>query len=104
LKAALDLDWDDEAALPHALGVVLGAVGRVEQLAAELGGASHPAVVKGLAAAGQVQQQDTVVDQDGIVTLRQGWLGTGGSRSRIPRCATAARPSVCGSTATSATC
>src|SRR5215211_6544629 len=27
LKAALDLDWDDEAALPRALGVVLAAVG-----------------------------------------------------------------------------
>jgi IS5 family transposase len=72
LKAALDLDWDDSAALPHALGVVLAAVGRVEQLAAELGGGSDPAVVKGLAAARQVQAQDTVVGQDGIVTLRQG--------------------------------
>jgi hypothetical protein len=72
LKAALDQDWDDEAALPHALGVVLGAVGRVEQLAAELGGGSDPAVVKGLAAARQVQEQDTVGGQDGIVTLRQG--------------------------------
>jgi len=30
LKAALDLDWDDPAALPHALGVVLAAVGRIE--------------------------------------------------------------------------
>jgi hypothetical protein len=38
LKAALDLDWDDPAALAHALGVVLTAVGRVEGLAAELGG------------------------------------------------------------------
>jgi Transposase domain (DUF772) len=28
LKAALDLDWDDPAALGHALGVVLAAVGR----------------------------------------------------------------------------
>jgi transposase len=72
LKAALDLDWDDPAALPHALRVVLGAVGRVEQLAAELGGGSDPAVVRGLAAARQVQAQDTVVGHDGIVTLRQG--------------------------------
>src|SRR6266508_2677578 len=30
LKAALDLDWDDPAALGQALGVVLGAVGAVE--------------------------------------------------------------------------
>lgn len=72
LKAALDLDWDDPAALTQALGVVLGAVGRVERLAAELGGGNDPAVVQGLAAARQVQQQDTVVSQDGIVTLRQG--------------------------------
>ena len=72
LKAALELDWDDSAALPQALGVVLAAVGRVERLAAELGGGSDPAVVKGLAAARQVQQQDTVVGHDGIVTLRQG--------------------------------
>ena len=72
LKAALDLDWDDPAALPHALGVMLAAVGRVEQLAAALGGGSDPAVAKGLAAARQVQAQDTVVGHDGIVTLRQG--------------------------------
>ena len=72
LKAALELDWDDSAALPQALGVVLAAVGRVERLAAELGGGSDPAVVQGLAAARQVQQQDTVVGHDGIVTLRQG--------------------------------
>jgi Transposase DDE domain len=52
--------------------VVLGAVGRVEQLAAELGRGSDPAVAKGLAAARQVQDQDTIVGHDGIVTLRQG--------------------------------
>jgi len=71
LKAALDLDWDDPAALPHALGVVLGAVGRVEQLAAALGG-DDPRVADGLAAARQVQGQDTVVGADGVVQLRQG--------------------------------
>jgi hypothetical protein len=43
--------------------VVVAAVGRVEQLAAELGGGSDPAVAKGLAAARQVQEQDTVVGQ-----------------------------------------
>src|SRR6266545_6050648 len=72
LKAALDLDWDDEAALPHALGVVLAAVGRVEALAAELGGAGEPAVAKGLAAARQVREQDTVVGDDGSMRIRRG--------------------------------
>jgi hypothetical protein len=72
LKAALDLDWDDPAALPHALGVVLAAVGRVEELAGELGGGSDPQVAQGLAAARQVQAQDTVVGADGTPGLRQG--------------------------------
>lgn len=72
LKAALDLDWDDEAALPHALGVVLAAVDRVEALAAELGGGSDQAVAQGLAAAHQVQAQDTVVGADGVVRIRRG--------------------------------
>jgi Transposase DDE domain/Transposase domain (DUF772) len=72
LKAALDLDWDDEAALPHALGVVLAAVGRVEELAAELGGTQDPDVARGLAAARQVQAQDTLVGDDGATRLRQG--------------------------------
>jgi hypothetical protein len=72
LKAALDLDWDDPAALPHALGVVLAAVGRVEALAAELGGGSDPAVARGLAAARQVQAQDTLVGDDGVTRIRQG--------------------------------
>jgi hypothetical protein len=71
LKAALDLDWDDPAALQHALGVVLAAVGRVEGLAAELGG-DDPRVADGLAAARQVRDQDTVAGADGIVGLRQG--------------------------------
>jgi hypothetical protein len=72
LKAALDLDWDDPAALQHALGVVLGAVGRVEGLAAEFGGAKDPGVARGLAAARQVQDQDIVVGPGGVVQLRQG--------------------------------
>ena len=72
LKAALDLDWDDPAALPHALGVVLAAVGQVEGLAVELGGGSDPAVAQCLAAARQVQAQDTVVGDDGVTRLRQG--------------------------------
>jgi Transposase DDE domain/Transposase domain (DUF772) len=72
LKAALDLDWDDAAALPYALGVMLAAVGRVEGLAAELGGQQDPDVARGLAAARQVQQQDTLVGDDGATRLRQG--------------------------------
>jgi hypothetical protein len=72
LKAALDLDWDDPAALQEALGVVLGAIGRVEELAGELGADRDPQVAKGLAAARQVQDQDTVVGADGVVRIRQG--------------------------------
>jgi Transposase DDE domain/Transposase domain (DUF772) len=71
LKAALDLDWDDPAALQQALGMVLAAVGRVEQLAAELGG-GDPQVARGLAAARQVRDQDVVTDEQGVVRLRQG--------------------------------
>jgi hypothetical protein len=104
LKAALDLDWDDPASLQQALGVMLVAVGRVEGLAAELGGSQDPAVARGLAAARQIQSQDTVVGVDGVRQIRQGVARDGGSRSRIPSWATAARPAASGSTATSATC
>jgi transposase len=72
LKAALDLDWEDPAALQHALGAVLAAVGRVEELVGELGAQGDPQVATGLAAARQVQGQDTVVGADGIARLRQG--------------------------------
>jgi transposase-like protein DUF772/DDE family transposase len=72
LKAALDLDWDDPTALEQALGVVLGAVGRVEQLAADLGRAGDPRVAEGLAAARQVRDQDTVRGADRILRLRHG--------------------------------
>ncbi len=72
LKAALDLDWDDPAARQHALEVVLAAVDRVEQLAAELGGGGDPAVARGLAAARRVQAQDSVVGADGVTRIRQG--------------------------------
>jgi hypothetical protein len=52
---------------------VLGvAVGRVEGLAAEVAGGSDPAVAAGRAAARQVRDQDTVVDQDGVRQIRQG--------------------------------
>jgi Transposase DDE domain len=72
LKAALDLDWDDPAALQEALGVVLGAVGRVQELAAGLGAAGDPQVAEGLAAARQVRDQDTVIGSDGVAQIRQG--------------------------------
>jgi transposase len=72
LKATLDLDWDDEAALPHALQVVLAAVDRVEQLAAELGGAADQGVTQGLAAVRQVRDQDTVTGADGMARIRVG--------------------------------
>jgi transposase len=72
LKAALDLDWDDEAALGQALGVVLGAVGRVEALVAELAGGQDPGVAAGLQAVRQVRDQDVVVGADGTATIRQG--------------------------------
>ncbi len=72
LKAALDLDWDDPAALGHALGVVLGAVGRVEGLAAELGGGGDPQVAAGLAAARQVRDQDVGTDEQGVARIRRG--------------------------------
>ena len=38
VKAALDLDWDAPTAREQALGVVLDALGRVEQLACVLAG------------------------------------------------------------------
>ena len=72
LKAALDLDWDDPAALEHALGVLLVAVGRVEGLAAEVAGGSDSAVANGLAAARQVRDQDVVGDEQGVARIRQG--------------------------------
>jgi hypothetical protein len=72
LKAALDLDWDDPAALGQALGVVLGAVGRVEALVAELAGGQDPGVAAGLQAARQVRDQDVVVGADGAASIRQG--------------------------------
>jgi hypothetical protein len=103
LKAALDLDWDDPAALQHALGVLLVAVGRVEGLAAAVAGGSDPAVAAGLAAARQVRDQDTMVDEDGVRQIRQGVARDRRISIQNPRCVTAARPRANGSTATSAT-
>ena len=72
LKAALDLDWDDAAARHQALGVVLGALERVEWFAARPAGQEDPRVVEGLQAARQVRDQDTVVGCDGVVQIRHG--------------------------------
>jgi hypothetical protein len=104
LKAALDLDWDDEAALQHALGVVLAAVGRVEALAAELGGASDPAVAQGWRRPDRSKPRTPWPVPMGWCSFARGWPRIGGSRSRMRRCATAARARASGSTATSATC
>jgi Transposase DDE domain/Transposase domain (DUF772) len=72
LKAGLDLDWDDPAAVGAALGAVVEAVGQVQRLAEVQPGGDHPRVAWGLAAAEQVQQQDVTVDQQGRPSIRQG--------------------------------
>jgi hypothetical protein len=72
VKAALDLDWDDPTARERALGVILAALGQVQQLAGALPGGDDPRVVAALAAARQVRDQDTTVDSDGVVQIRQG--------------------------------
>jgi hypothetical protein len=72
LKAALDLDWDDPAARGQALGLVLAALTAVEHWVAEQPAATDPAVQASLAAAHQVQAQDTTLAADGTPTLRQG--------------------------------
>jgi hypothetical protein len=80
LKAALDLDWDDPAALPQALRTVLGALAAMEvwldgpQAPAE---ASEPTVAPTVAptvqacreAAVQVRAQDVEVADDGTLTM-----------------------------------
>jgi hypothetical protein len=72
VKAALDLDWDDPAARQRALGVVLDALGRVEQLAALLPGGEDPRVADALAAARQIRDPDLTVDPEGVPRIRQG--------------------------------
>jgi hypothetical protein len=72
LKAALDCDWDDPAARQQALAVLLAAVGQVERFAVSQPGAEDPRVAWGLAAARQVQGQDTIVGADGVARIRQG--------------------------------
>ncbi len=72
LKAALDLDWDDPATRDQALGVVLGAVERVERFAAARPGGDAAPVAEGLAAARQIRDQDVAVGADGVARIRQG--------------------------------
>jgi transposase len=72
LKAALDLDWDDPAARGQALGLVLAALEQTEQWLAAQPAAADPTVQASLAAAHQVQAQDTTTATDGTPSLRQG--------------------------------
>ena len=75
LKAALDQDWDDPAALPEALAVVLTALDRVERWLAPDAAATAVlplAAPVGLAAAHPIRAQDVEVDAAGTVRLRQG--------------------------------
>ena len=76
LKAALDLDWDDPAAVSQALRAVLAALGAVEawldgpQAPAEA--AADPGVQRSREAAGQVRAQDVERAADGTPMLRHG--------------------------------
>jgi IS5 family transposase len=73
LKAALDLDWDDPTARTQALGVVLGALGAVEQwLPTGVGGRDAPAARASLATAQQVVAQDVTTSETGAPVLREG--------------------------------
>jgi hypothetical protein len=72
LKAALDLDWDDPGARDQALGLVLAAVAQLEAVVADQGLAQAPGVAAGLAAAGQIRDQDVTTTATGRPTLRHG--------------------------------
>jgi hypothetical protein len=72
VKAALDLDWDARTARDQALGVVLDALGQVEQLVGVLAGGDDPGVADALAAARQVRDQDVTVGEDGVTRIRKG--------------------------------
>ncbi len=81
----VDLDWDDPAALEHALGVVLGAVGRVEALVGEPAGPTEPAVVEGLARPARSVTRTPWSVPTGPRGSVGAWPQTGGSRSRTPK-------------------
>ncbi len=73
LKAALDLNWDDPAERAQALGLVLAALTAAETWLDEQAAAqTDPAVPASLAAAHQVQAQDTTTSADGTPVLCQG--------------------------------
>lgn len=74
LKAALDLDWDDQAARETALGMVLSALSACEdwlEAHPEVSQA-QPAVLTSLAAAEVVRDQDVTTTAAGTPTLRDG--------------------------------
>jgi Transposase DDE domain/Transposase domain (DUF772) len=73
LKVALDADWDDPATLPWAVGVVLEALGAVEEYVAQQPpSAAQQAAQAAVAVAEQVVAQDVAQDADGRPHLRRG--------------------------------
>ena len=73
LKGALDADWDDPAALPWALGVVLDALEDVEQyVAQQAAGPVQQAAQAAVAVATAVVAQDVERDAAGQPQLRRG--------------------------------
>jgi hypothetical protein len=73
LKAALDCDWDDPEQRVQALGVVLEALGAMENwLETKPEGFDEPAVDYSLRAARQVKQQDVLSSEGAPATLREG--------------------------------
>ena len=74
IKAALDLEWDDATAQPHALTRMLDALRAVEHWldAQPLPEETASRAVASLAVAQQVCAQDLTTTPDGIPTMRQG--------------------------------
>src|SRR5215475_2320857 len=74
LKAALDLDWDDVTAQPHALTLILDALSAVEHglEAQPIPPETTARAVASLAVAQQVCAQDLTTTPDGTPTMRQG--------------------------------
>ena len=92
LKAALDLDWDDPAALGHALGWCWrrSAASRnwLQGLALKVILRSPPGWPRPARSKARTPWSAPM----GWCSYARGWPRTGGSRSRMRRCATAARP------------
>ncbi len=73
LKAALDLDWDDPASLPWALGVVLAAMAEIEHyVAAQPPSVAQAGAAAAVGVAAQVAAQDVERDAGGQPRLRRG--------------------------------